>query len=85
MCMVFMVCNVQCAVRKECMECTVCNVLRVTVRKWSVTPVQQEVLPPGLGLDLVQDEGQVLAQPAKGDVTEGVAGGGLHLDWIRLE
>ncbi len=41
--------------------------------------MEQQVLPPGLGADIVQDEVQVLPQVAQGDVAERVAGGGLHL------
>ena len=35
--------------------------------------VEQQVLPLGLRLDLVEDERQVLGQVAQGDVPEGVA------------
>ena len=41
--------------------------------------VEQQVLPLGLSLDLVEDEGQVLGQVAQGDVPEGVAGSRLDL------
>lgn len=47
--------------------------------------VQQEVLPLGRDLDLVQDEGQKLWQVANGDGAQRVAGGRLHLLGGRRE
>ena len=41
--------------------------------------MQKKVLPLRLGLDLVQDEGEVLGQVAEADVAEGVGCGRLDL------
>ena len=35
--------------------------------------VEQEILSPRLGLDLVEDEGEILGEVAQGDVSQRVA------------
>ena len=41
--------------------------------------MKEEILSPGLSLDLVEDEGKILRQVAQGNVTEGVTGRRLDL------
>ena len=41
--------------------------------------VKEEILSPGLSLDLVEDERKVLREVTQGDVTEGVTGRRLDL------